>query len=148
MQFTEETAIVSHLEGDFAFLKTQNNKSCGNCTSKFACGNVPSLFAFKPKNKLKVNNSLQLKAGDSVLIGMSSVGLLKATLLMYLSPLLLMFLFSIVAKLILGEIASIVFGLVGLFLGLFFVRQYTQQKTVAEQFHPKLIRKIINVDSK
>ena len=148
MQLAEEIAIVSHLDGDFAFLETQNRASCGNCTSKSGCGAVSSIFTYKPKSSLKVINSLKLKSGDSVVVGIHSGNFLQATLLMYLFPLMFMFSVSLFAKLFFGETESILAGLVGLFSGLFIVKKYTQIKNVANQFQPKLIRKIINVDLK
>lgn len=145
MQFVEETAFVSHIVGDFVFLETQNNGSCGNCSSKVGCGSVSSIFTFKPRNKLKVNNTLGLKQGDSVIIAMAADKLLMATVLMYVTPLVLLFTFSLIAKLLMGETASIVAGLCGLFIGLLWVKRYTEQSVVAEQFQPKLIHKIINI---
>jgi len=147
VQFTEETALVSHVEGNFVFLETQNNGSCGNCSSKTGCGSVSSIFTFKPRNKLKINNTLELEQGDSVIVAMAADKLLMATVLMYLSPLILLFIFSLIAKLLMGETASIVAGLCGLFIGLLLVKQFTQKSAVAEQFQPKLIRKIINIET-
>jgi len=147
VQFTEETALVSHVEGNFVFLETQNNGSCGNCSSKTGCGSVSSIFTFKPRNKLKINNTLELEQGDSVIVAMAADKLLMATFLMYLSPLILLFIFSLIAKLLMGETASIVAGLCGLFIGLLLVKQFTQKSAVAEQFQPKLIRKIINIET-
>jgi len=147
VQFAEEIALVSHVEGNFVFLETQNNGSCGNCSSKTGCGSVSSIFTFKPRNKLKINNTLELEQGDSVIVAMAADKLLMATFLMYLSPLILLFIFSLIAKLLMGETASIVAGLCGLFIGLLLVKQFTQKSAVAEQFQPKLIRKIINIET-
>lgn len=146
MQFAEETAVVSSVDGDFVFLETQNSASCSNCSSKSGCGSVSSIFTFKPKNKLRVNNTLGLKKGDSVIVALASDKLLIATVLMYLSPLILLFTFSLIAKLLIGETASILAGLCGLFVGLLWVKRFTQQSAIAKQFEPKLVRKIINVE--
>ncbi len=146
MQFAEETAIVSSVDRDFVFLDTKNSASCSNCSSKSGCGSVSSIFTFKPRNKLRINNTLKLKQGDSVIIAMASDKLLFATVLMYLLPLILMFMFSLLAKIFIGETASIIAGLFGLFSGLFWVKRFTQQSEVAKQFQPRLIRKIINLE--
>lgn len=146
MIFAEEKATVSHILGDFVFLETQNNPSCVSCSSKAGCGQVASIFTFKPKNKLKVNNTLKLKEGDEVIVAMPTGTLLKATVLMYLLPLILLFLFSLIAKLALGESASIVGGVLGLLVGLVFVNRYSQQTRVSQEFQPKLLRKVINVN--
>jgi len=146
MRFAEEKAIVSHIEGEFVFLETQNKASCDNCSSKSGCGQISSILTFKPKNKLKVNNTLKLKKGDAVIVSMPSNKLLKATILMYLLPLSLLFILALAMKLILGESASILGGISGLFIGLFIVNKYSQQNSMAEQFQPTLIRKIINLE--
>ncbi len=146
MQFAEETAVVSSVDGDFVFLETQNSASCSNCSSKSGCGSVSSIFTFKPKNKLRVNNTLGLKKGDSVIVALASDKLLIATVLMYLSPLILLFTFSLIAKFLIGETASILAGLCGLFVGLLWVKRFTQQSVIAKQFEPKLVRKIINLE--
>ena len=147
MQFAEETAIVSSVDGDYVFLETQNSASCGNCSSKSGCGNVSSIFTLKTRNKLKINNTLKLKEGDSVIVALATDKLLKATVIMYLLPILSMFAFSLLAKLFLGETASILMGLTGLFLGILWVKKFTQQSETAQQFQPKLVRKVINVET-
>lgn len=146
MQFAEETAVVSAVNGSFVFLETNSKASCGNCSTKSGCGSVSSIFTFKPKSKLKVNNTLGLKKGDSVIIALATDALLLATILMYLSPLLLLFVFSLIAKLLVGETASVFAGLCGLFVGLFWVKQFTQRSSMAKQFQPKLLRKVINIE--
>ena len=146
MQFAEETAVVSYLDGDFVFIETQNSASCGNCASKSGCGSVSSIFTFKPRNKLRVHNTLGLKEGDSVIVTLASNKLLMATILMYLFPLILLFTFSLIAKLLIGETASILAGLCGLFVGLLWVKLFTKQSSIAKKFEPILVRKIINVE--
>lgn len=146
MQFAEEKATVCHIDGEFVFLETQNNASCNNCSSKSGCSQVSSIFTYKLKNKLKLNNTLKLKQGDEVIIGMPVDKLLKATVLMYLSPLLVMFSFSLIAKLALGETASVIAGLLGLSAGLLFVNQFSRQKFILNQFQPTLIRKTIKLE--
>lgn len=146
MKFAEEEAVVSHITGEFVFLETQNKASCNNCSSKTGCGSVASIFSFRPRNKLKVINTLKLNEGDTVIVGMPSNKLLQATILMYLLPLLLLFIFAFIALLILGESASAIAGFLGLFLGLLMVNQYSKKTKIANQFEPKLIRKIINLE--
>lgn len=146
MQYTEETALVIKTDSDFAYLETQNATSCGNCSTKTGCGSVSAIFTFKPRNQLKINNTLGLKTGDSVIVAMPSDKLLIATVLMYLLPLLSLFVFSYVAKLFFGEVASIIMGLVGLFLALMIIKRFTQRDNFASYFQPKMIRQIIKLE--
>jgi len=149
MKNTEEKATVSEIHGEFVFLETQNFGSCENCTSKKGCGQVNSIFKFKTKNKLKLKSLslLNLKVGDEVIVSLPSDKLIKATMLMYLSPLIFLFIFSLFAKLMFGETASIFMGIMGLVLGLLIVNQYAKHQSVAKDFEPKLVRKIINLES-
>lgn len=148
MKNIEEKATVSGIDREFVFLETQNIGSCGNCTSKKGCGQVNSVFRFKTntKLKLKAHSNLNLKVGDEVIVALPSDKLLKATILVYLSPLLLLFVFSLIAKLMFSETTSIVMGVFGLSLGLFLVNQYAKHQSVASEFEPKLVRKIINLE--
>ena len=146
---TEEKATVSKIDGDFAFLEAQYNGSCENCTSKTGCGQVNSIFKFKTKNKLKIkiHSTLNLKVDDEVIVALPTDKLLKATIMMYLSPLILLFTFSLFAKLMFSETASILMGVFGLLLGLFLVNHYARNQSVAKEFEPKIVRKVINLES-
>ena len=146
MQFAQETAVVSHIEDGYAFLKASASAGCGSCASKTACGNF-SLFNETPDSNLKTANTLGLQEGDSVIVSIPSDKLLLGTLLVYLLPLLSLFLFAILGKIIIGETASIVFGVAGLFLALFAVKKIIAHRSVTRQFEPKLLRKIIQVDA-
>lgn len=147
MQLSEETALVSHIKDTFVYLETQNQASCGNCRSKSGCGNISSIFTLKIKNNLRMKNTLNLKEGDSVVVGMPTEKLLLVTGLMYMLPLILLFILAYIAKIYLGETMSIIAGLVGFFGGFLLVKQLTRIGTIAEFFRPKLIRKIIKVDA-
>jgi sigma-E factor negative regulatory protein RseC len=146
MQLAEQTAIVNHVDGDLAYLKANSNAGCGSCSSKLSCGST-SLFSFTPNNYLKVTNTLDLRAGDSVIVSIPSEKLLFGTVLVYLLPLFVLFGFAIVGKLLLGESASILLGLVGLFLSLIFVKKFIAQKNIRPQFEPVIQRKIIRVNA-
>ena len=60
MQPAEQTAIVDHVEGEFAYLMASGSEGCGSCSSKTACGST-ALFSFTPNNYLKVANTLDLQ---------------------------------------------------------------------------------------
>jgi len=147
MQFAEERAVVSQVEGSFVYLKTQSKKGCGSCSSKMACGNTSSIFILKPRNKLKLNNSLGLKVGDSVMLGMPTDKLLQATLFMYVLPIVFLFVFAVIAKFSFGEVASILAGLAGLLMGLVLIKVMSKHGAINDRFEPKLLRKIITVDA-
>ena len=142
MRYLQETAIVSHTEGDFAFLKTDSSSQCGHCDSKSSCGSL-SLFNVTPKTDLKVENTLGLIEGDSVVVALPSNRLLLGTLLIYLFPLLSLLLFSVIGRMVGGETVSILAGFGGFFASLIIVKKLISHQSLASKFNPKLLRKVI-----
>ena len=144
MELAQEAAIVSYTKGEFAYLKTQGSSACGNCSSKSSCSSF-SLFNFTPKANLKVPNTLDLKEGDQVIVGMAPEKLIVGTVLIYILPLLSLFVFAAIGKTIAGEGASIIAGLGGFVVSLLFVRNLVSQQNVSKGFEPKLLKKVIQV---
>ncbi len=137
-----EISVVSFVEGDYAYLKTDSTSSCNSCSSKSACGSG-KLLSFTDSNPtIRVPNTLNLKQGDEVIIGMSSDKLLLGTILVYLLPLLFLFLFAAIAKMFGGELQSVLAGFGGLLLGLVFAKKITSINSIAKQFQPKVEEKI------
>lgn len=150
MPLTQETAIVSFIKGDHAYLKTNSTSTtCGSCASKSGCANV-NFFSSNLKSaySIRVPNHLHLKAGDSVILSMPSNTLLLATLLMYVFPLVLLFVFAGVGKSLGGESISILAGLAGLFAGLLVLKRFTKEQSVAKKFEPEILRKVISLEAK
>ena len=144
----QEIAKVVFIEGNYAFLKTQNQNACGECASKSSCGSM-KLFTPKLDDKynIRVENTLDLKAGDSVILELPASKLIQGTWLIYLFPLLSLFVCAGLGKLIGGELLSMSAGLGGLFIALFMVKRFVAQKPVAERFVPKVSRKVLLVDT-
>ena len=139
----QETAEVVYIKGEHAFLKTINKTSCGECSSKASCGSV-RLFksAIDKEYTIKVENNIDLKAGDSVQLGLAPSKLIQGALLVYLFPIFSLFLFAALGKLWGGEGLSILAGLGGLFVALLLVKKYIAQKTITERFSPKVLAKV------
>lgn len=144
MELAQEAAIVSYTEGEFAYLKTMGSFACGNCSSKSSCSSF-SLFNFTPKINLKVENTLDLKEGDQVIVGMAPDKLIVGTVLMYILPLLSLFIFAALGKLLVGEGTSIVAGLGGFFASLLILKSLVSQHVVSKGFEPRLLKKVIQL---
>ena len=138
-----ETAKVAYIEGEHAFLKTVSKGGCGECSSKASCGSV-KLFksAIDKEYTIKVRSNLDLKAGDTVQLGLAPSKLVQGTLLVYIFPILSLFLFATLGKLWGGEGLSILAGLGGLFVALLLVKRFIAKETITERFSPKVIAKI------
>ncbi len=139
----QEMAEVSHTEGEYAFLKTSNKTSCGECPSKASCGSVKFFKPVVDNDIIKIKNTLDLKEGDSVVLELPPSKLLLGTFLVYLLPLIALMFFAVLGKMIGGEGISIILGLVGLGLSLVLVKKYLAKKAVSQQFMPTVMPKIL-----
>jgi len=144
----QERVIVTRTEGDYAWVTVMDNAGgCDSCASKGACG---SFNLFKPlvdekiaiknnNNTLKVRNRLNASKGDEIIIEMSSQSLLKGTFLVYLLPLFMLFAGALIGQAISGELLSTVFGIMGLIIGLFFVKNMFSNTSLKETIEPKMV---------
>lgn len=141
MQLAEEIAIVSFIEGDYAFLETGGaESSCNKCSARRSCGSVT--LVKRSESHLRIKNSLNLKEGDAVVLGLSTDKLLFGTVLIYLLPLFALFIFAALGKYLGGELYSSILGVGGLFVSLFLIKKYVKQRKVIKQFTPKMIHKV------
>lgn len=141
MQYTHETATVSFIKGDYAFLETVSaESSCSKCSSRSSCGSLS--FFNRPASHLRVKNTIDLKAGDSVVLALGTNKILFGTVVMYLLPLLVLFLFAAIGKSFGSELFSIVAGLCGLFGSLLLIKKFVKKASVAKGFEPTIIRKV------
>lgn len=144
MQLAQETAIVSFIKDNYAYLKTASTSSCSKCSAQSSCGSLS--FIKRPDSHLRVENTLNLKPGDSVVIGLATDKLLLGSVLMYLLPLFSLFIFAAIGKNIGGELLSIGVGLSGLLGSLLLVKKFVKKSKIANHFKPKLIRKVIGIN--
>lgn len=138
----EEQAIVVKCEGNYIWVQTQRQSSCGHCSVKNGCGTqVLSKVLGNKATLVRCINAIQdnsenkapgLKAGDTVMVGMKESTLLNGSLLIYFLPLVLMILMGGLAVFIAHffglddatDLLSIIFSFFGLFLGLYFSKAY------------------------
>jgi sigma-E factor negative regulatory protein RseC len=138
----QEVAEVSYVEGEFVFLKTSNQSSCSECSSKSSCGSARLFKPLVEAQEFKIKNTLGLKVGDSVVLGLPPSTLLQGTFLVYLIPLFTLILFAVLGKIIGGEGISIIAGVAGLVISLLMVNKYLSKRVITEQFTPKMLEKV------
>lgn len=144
MSLEQEFAEVVSVNADYAFLKTKNNNACGECASKSSCGSMKLLSPkASEKYNIRVENTLNLKQGDNVILELSASKLVQGTLLVYLLPLFSLFVFAGLGKTIGGEGMSAIAGVSGLLLALLFVKKFISHKAVSDQFVPRITRKML-----
>ncbi|MEQ1526292.1 MAG: SoxR reducing system RseC family protein [Gallionella sp.] len=86
----ETRATVIKLEGQHAMVESDNVSSCKQCQGK-GCGSskLGQLFCASPR-LFKVENSIQAKVGDEVVVAIGEGIVLRGIALAYLLPLLLL----------------------------------------------------------
>lgn len=132
----EETAKVVRVEGEYAFVETEQRASCGSCQSQGSCSTTVLAGLFKRRyNHLKVTNTISAKPGEQVVIGVQEQALLKISFLAYLLPIFSMILTAILAQSVVdnftvssGELPQVVGGLLGLLGGFFLLKLIAHKK--------------------
>jgi sigma-E factor negative regulatory protein RseC len=135
----EETGQVIAVDGLHAWVTTQRRGACGHCAQHEACGTARVAHLFeKPSAPIQVANPLQARPGDQVVIGMDEGAFLRAVILLYGIPLC-----GLIGGALLGqwlaqhstilamEPASLISGLLGLSMGLAWVRRRTRNHAQA-----------------
>ena len=134
----QEEGIVRYVKDGYAYLKTEDNASCGHCSAKSVCSSASFVsnnsVSDNSDYSIRILNKDNLKAGDKVRIELSSQKLLLGTVLIYVLPLLFLLILAGIGKVLGGELVSILMGVSGLFLGFFIIRKFVSKKEVACQF--------------
>jgi len=144
MDVTQETATVSQIDGNYAYLTPSPTSGCGQCSSKSSCGNF-NFFKSSP-SLLQVKNTLDLKVGDTVVLGMPSHSLILSVMILYLLPLFSLFLLAMLGKAVGDELGSILMGLLGLGLGILLTKKIVSHSSIKTQLKPTVLRKIISIN--
>ena len=140
---------VVGVEGASILVKTQRQSSCGGCQSESGCGTsaLAKLFANTGSAPMKVENTLDAKLGDQVILKLDESRLVLHSFMAYGLPLIGLFLFALLLKwtgLSLlnmndgqAELLSILGGVFGVFSGwLFTQRFYKPTMPVLEKVLP------------
>src|SRR5512139_2528799 len=86
----EELAIVVKIENHQVWVEGGQNGACGGCQQKASC-TTNTLDSVLKKKSVPVDNGIQLKTGDEVMVAIDESLLLRASLLLYLVPLIALF---------------------------------------------------------
>lgn len=145
----EETARVIATEGDYALLQAERKSSCQTCAANKGCGTaVLSKVIGNRFTSFKALNSLDVKVGDEVIVGINEDALLKGSFAVYIIPLLIFLLFALLTDAVgaiwglEGEVHIILGGFAGLITGLFIIRHLFSRKINETRLKPVILRKI------
>ncbi|UOA07866.1 SoxR reducing system RseC family protein [Methylobacter sp. S3L5C] len=86
----EELAVVVKIENHQVWVESGQNNACGGCQQKASC-TTNAIGSVLKKKSVPVDCNIQLKTGDEVMVAIDENLLLRASLLLYLTPLIALF---------------------------------------------------------
>ena len=144
----EQRAVILSLQSEpsqtqtTATLEIERKTACGLCGQTRGCGNSiwGKLFGHQT-SAFKAQNRINAKVGDSVIVGINEKALLKSALLLYILPLVTLFVGAILASQLWQTDASTMLGaVVGLVLGLLWVKGHTMSNRYFSLQQPVILR--------
>ena len=144
----EESVEVIAVEGNDLILQAQRKSSCQSCSVQKGCGtSVLSQWLGKKLSHFQVENTVNAKIGDTLVVGIPESSLLKGSLVIYFMPLFTLFLGALLADWILLEIAYRdlwvgVSGLFGLYMGIRYSK-IVLERQLGANLRPVILRKNI-----
>ncbi|MEO5332611.1 MAG: SoxR reducing system RseC family protein [Magnetococcus sp. YQC-5] len=141
-----EEGIVIALDGAFAVVSGQRQKSCGTCHSANTCG-VLSGGLGQRAIKIRARNPCNAQVGERVFIEISERSFLKASFLVYILPLVVLFAVVSWARYLVVtfgwvidiEAFSALVGLLALVVTFYWLRQRSKRMEMNEQEAPVIV---------
>ena len=137
----QQSATVIEVRGDTAWVEAVSRSACTACGSSGCSSSVlASLFGNK-RNRLQLDNRLQARVGDRVVISIPQTVLVKASLWAYLLPIAGMLLVTGLAR-VYGAPESLqaLAALFGLAASLYAVRRITGNARATQRFAARIVK--------
>lgn len=120
----EQQATVISVENDKILVEAQKRSQCNQCSQHNCSTSVVAKWFNVHPNRFYLDNTLDAKVGDTVIIGINENAVVKASLSAYLLPLITMIVFAIIAAgLDLSQGLQAIAALAGLLSGFWLVKQ-------------------------
>ena len=146
----EEHAQVIEIKGDSVLLQAQTQSACGSCAANKGCGtSVLAKVVGRKFTRFQAENNIDVKVGDTVVVGIAEDALLKGSLVMYIIPVVGMFLFALLADQFYTatfyerDLMVAAAAIAGLIAGSLCSRWYFKRPASRQLFSPVILRKII-----
>ncbi|OGR26444.1 MAG: Fis family transcriptional regulator [Desulfobacterales bacterium RIFOXYA12_FULL_46_15] len=139
-----ENGIVTDVNPSFAWVRTIRSGTCESCSSKDNCGTSHS---GKKEMTVTVKNTLNVKKGDQVVIGLDTRPLLVITFLLYVFPVILLIAGALIGNSIAPSFnmnpsfLSLVTGTIFFCTAFFIIRKKSRALSTNEAYKPFLVRK-------
>jgi len=144
-----ENGIVTTANSLTAKVKTIRSSSCEGCSSREDCSTGNS----QKEMIVTVNNTLNVKKGDHVLIGLKTGPIIFLTFLLYVFPIILLTIGALIGDSLAPSLqinpslASMALGFSFFGLSFYFIRKKNNSFSKKEEYKPFLVRKKPNVIS-
>jgi sigma-E factor negative regulatory protein RseC len=137
-----EEGLVVGVEGETAQVRVARGSACGGCAQEGACN---PLDAAGQELVIRVDNALDARPGQRVVVGIEEGMVLRGAAWMYVLPLVTFFfgywLGGVVAPAGQGESGTAIIGaLIGLGVGLATVYWRFQHRSVAAAYRPRMVK--------
>lgn len=126
------TGTVRKIQGDCAYVVVKRQSACGeNCGNCSGCKDK--------SNEILAKNTVDAKAGDSVLVSMETKKVLMAAFLFYMVPLILFFgLYAVLWVLDFSETICLILGVVSALF--FYILLYFYDKKNKSEYQHEIIK--------
>ncbi len=145
----EESARVIATEGDFVWVETQRNSTCGGCAANQTCGTATLAKVLGTRRtRVRALNHDGAQVGDTVVIGLDETALIRGSLAVYATPLLTLFAGGIVGALLSqrwavgGEALTLGLGVAGLIVGLLWLKGFSRRIRDDSRYQPVVLRRV------
>ncbi len=138
----EEQAIVVGVKGEQVEIQMQRQGSCNHCELNTGCGIGAIGRMLGHRNKpILIDNTLNMKPGDHILLGMPDRSFLKASLLLYGLPLGLLVVIAVVLEAVFEASEELVLtGAVAGFAGGLFIAARLARRHFSGQLNPRILQ--------
>lgn len=139
-----ENGIVTDADSSLAWVRTIRSGACESCSSKDSCGTSNSS---KKEMTVTVKNTLNVKKGDHVVIGLETKPLLVISFLLYVFPVFLLILGAFIGNgmapsfHINPSLLSLLTGSIFFCAAFFIIRKKSETLSTRESYKPFLVRK-------
>ena len=145
----EETGQVVDVEGEFAWIESERQSTCGSCSARKGCGtSAIAKVLGRKRMRLRVVNRVDARIGDHVVIGIAESGVVRGSLAVYAVPLAGLFAGALAGQFVGERITStgsdwpaIAGAAVGLIASLFWLRRFGRATETDAAFQPVVLRR-------
>lgn len=145
----EETARVVAAEGEFVWVETQRQSTCGGCAARQGCGTATLAKVLgRRRTRVRALNRDAARVGDRVVVGIDEQALVRGSLAVYAVPLLGLLAGGVLGALVqtrlqlAGEALTLVAGVAGLIAGLLWVKGFTRRIRGDSRYQPVVLRRL------